>query len=210
VAGARVLRPEDYDFLSNFSTLWAVFVGAILATIGGFTATQLEWYFERKRREKNAALFFGEVLSTLAILIRMAQSTRGRGDPYGPVTSRMLRAARREIDIYDRNRESLLDLRDAEIRARIHTLVLRITMPLDGIFDATQEMGTLQAQIRAPGLDEQGRKDIEARMAIIDGARNVGFDFAVETGEQLMETVKQLEPLAGVSFDNIESIVRNT
>jgi hypothetical protein len=205
-----VLRPEDYDFLSNFSTLWAVFVGAILATIGGFTATQLEWYFERKRREKNAALFFGEVLSTLAILIRMARSTRGRGDPYGPVTSRMLRAARREIDIYDRNRESLLDLRDAEIRARIHTLVLRITMPLDGIFDATQELGTLQTQIRAPGLTDRDRAEIEGRMALVDGARNVGFDFAVETGEQLFETVKQLEPLAGVSFDNIESIVRNT
>jgi hypothetical protein len=205
-----LLQPSDYDFINNFNTLWAVFLGAILATIGGFAATQLEWYFERKRRERNAALFFGEVLSTLAILLRMAQSTRGRGDPYGPVTSRMLRAARREIDIYDRNRESLLDLRDAEIRARIHTLVLRITMPLDGIFDATQEMGTLQTQARLPGLSDQGRADIEARMALIDNARNVGFDFAVETGEQLIESVKALEPLAGVSFDNIESIVRNT
>src|SRR4029078_3785178 len=72
-AGAVLLRPEDYDFISNFSTLEAVFIGAILATIGGFAATQLEWYFERKRRERNAALFFGEVLSTLAMLMRLAR-----------------------------------------------------------------------------------------------------------------------------------------
>jgi hypothetical protein len=68
----------------------------------------------------------------------------------------------------------------------------------------------VQTQIRSPGLTDRDRADIEGRMALVDGARNVGFDFAVETGEQLFETVKQLEPIAGVSFDNIESIVRNT
>ena len=30
------LNPEDLDFISNFNTLWAVFLGAILATLGGF------------------------------------------------------------------------------------------------------------------------------------------------------------------------------
>lgn len=205
-----MLQPEDYDFISNFSTLWAVFIGAILATIGGFAATQLEWYFERKRREKNAALFFGEVLSTLAILMRVAQQSRGRGDPYGPVTLRMLRAARREIDIYDRNRESLLDLRDADVRARIHTLVLRISMPVDGIFDATQEIGFVQNQLRATGLSADDKAELEARLAVIRESRDGGFDFAVEEAELLQKAVKDLEPVAGLSFDGIERVVRRT
>jgi hypothetical protein len=204
-----LLQPDNYDFLSNFSTLSAVFIGAVLATIGGFAATQLEWYFERRRRERNAALFFGEVLSTLAILMRIAQETRGRGDPWGSVTMRMLRAARREIDIYDRNRESLLDLRDAGSRARIHTQVLRITMPIDGIFDATQEIGVMQNQMRGV-LSAADKAEFDARIAIQEESRSGSFDFAVESAALLQSTVKSLEPLARVSFDGIENIVRNT
>jgi hypothetical protein len=203
-------NPDQFDFLSNFSTLWAVFLGAILATIGGFTATQLEWFFERRRRERNSALFFGEVLSTLAIVLKYAESSRKIGDPYGPITVRFLRSARREIEIYDRNRESLFDLRDADIRARIHTLILRLTMPLDGIFDATQELQTLQSQVKSPLLAPEDRKEIEDRIATITSSRDTSFDFVSETGEQLRTAMKQLEPLARHSFDGIEEVVRNT
>ena len=59
------LKPEDMDFISNFNTFWAVFLGAILATIGGFGATQAEWILERKRRERNAAIFFGDRICRL-------------------------------------------------------------------------------------------------------------------------------------------------
>jgi len=203
-------RPETFDFISNLGTLWAVFLGALLATVGGFSATQLEWYFERRRRERNAALFFGEVLSTLILLVKFAQNTRHIGDPYGPITMRMLRSARREIDVYDRNRESLFDLRDAEMRARIHTLVLRLTMPLDGIFDATQEIGLLDAQARSPLLGEAERKDLEERIAAIRATRDTGFDFLDETAQQLRTTVRDLEPVARHTFERIEEIVRNT
>lgn len=204
------MQPADYDFLSNFSTLWAVFIGAILATIGGFAATQLEWYFERKRRERNAALFFGEVLSTVSVLMKFAQDTRGRGDPYGAVTMRMLHATRREIDIYDRNRESLLDLRHGETRARIHTLVLRITMPIDGVFDSTQEIATIQNQMRTSPQTDESRAELESRIAALRESRDGGFDFAVENAALLKDTIKTLEPLAGSSFDDIDLLVRNS
>src|ERR1700760_3069514 len=98
------------DFISNFSTLWAVFLGAILATLGGFAATQMEWYLDRKRRERNAALFFGEVLATLSILLGMAERTTKIGDPFGPITMRMFRSALGEVEIYNRNRETLYDI----------------------------------------------------------------------------------------------------
>ncbi|HEY1709945.1 MAG TPA: hypothetical protein VGG10_16870 [Rhizomicrobium sp.] len=203
-----MLQPEDYDFISNFSTLWAVFLGAILATVGGFAATQIEWFFERRRRERNAALFFGEVLSTLTVLLRIANDTRGRGDPYGPLTMRILRTARREIDIYDRNRESLLDLRDSDIRARIHTLTLRIAMPIDNIFDATQELSVVLNQLRSNTLTDAEKAELEGRVATIRTSRDSGFDFAIEEAESLQTIIAKLEPIARASFKNIETIAR--
>ena len=105
---------DTFGFLTDQSTLIAVVLGAILATIGGFSATVLERYLDKRERERNSALFFGEVLSTLAIIVRFADETKKIGEPYGPVTMRMLRSARSELDIYDRNRETLFDLRDAD------------------------------------------------------------------------------------------------
>ncbi len=203
-------RPETFDFISNMSTLWAVFLGAILATIGGFTATQLEWFFERRRRERNAALFFGEVLSTLGILLNFAENARKVGDPYGPITVRMLRSARREVDIYDRNRESLFDLRDAEVRARIHTLILRLSMPIDGIFDLCQEIGVVQTQIKTPLLNAPDRVELETRLASLVQTRDTSFNFVTEGAQQLRAVIKSLEPLARHNFDGIEKVVRNS
>jgi hypothetical protein len=36
------VRAEQFDFISNLDTLTAVIAGAVLATAGGFIATQIE------------------------------------------------------------------------------------------------------------------------------------------------------------------------
>ena len=59
------MASDTFGFLVDQNTLIAVILGAILATIGGFVATMLERYLDKRERERNAALFFGEVLSTL-------------------------------------------------------------------------------------------------------------------------------------------------
>ena len=41
-------------------------------------------------------------------------------------------------------------------------------------------------------------------------SRDFSFDFAVQNAEQLKITVKELEPVARESFDNIEFTVRNS
>lgn len=203
------LKPEDMDFISNFNTLWAVFLGALLATIGGFGATQLEWILERRRRERNAAIFFGELLTTLNIIVTIAGETRAIGDPYGPITLRMLRSAVKEVDIYNRNRETLFDLRDAEMRARIHSLVLRIVMPADGVFDATNEIVQVQDMLKAPGLAAEQREDMEARLARLRQSRITAFDSMLENSQALKAVVKQLEPIAKYSYENLDKVVRN-
>lgn len=204
------MRPENYDFLSNANTLGAVFIGAILATVGGFIATQLEGFLEHRRRERNAALFFGELLSTMSLILAFAHSARSIGDPYGPITMRFLRATRREIDIYDRNRESLFDLRHHELRARIHTTMLRLTMPLDGIFDASREIAEALASLKNGSLITDAlRKDAEDRLEELRTSRNSSFDFILETDTNVRTLIKDLEPLARHSFEKTDKAVRS-
>ncbi len=201
------MSADNFGFLTDQSTLWAVVLGALLATIGGFVATALERYLDRRERERNAALFFGEVLSTLAIIVSFAQDTRKIGEPYGPITMRMIGSARREIEIYDRNRESLFHLRDAELRARIQTLVIRLTMPLDALIEAAPEKAALQSQLRL-ARDNAEQSHLESRIAEIAARQDTGFTFVLETAAQLKPVIGALEPLAHHSFDRLDRIAR--
>jgi len=202
------LKPEDYDFLSNMSAIWSIVVGALLATIGGLAGSQLEWYFERARREHDSALLFAEVLSTLKILLDLTVDTKKIGDPYGPITLRMLRSARREIDIYERNRENLLALRNGDLRAKIHTTILRLSMPIDGIFDSSQAIDTLSLQLKTPNLPEADRAELEARIATIRETRESSFGFIVEVANsQLKDAVSDLMRYAGPSHEVINRVV---
>ncbi|MBV9330830.1 MAG: hypothetical protein JOZ55_04685 [Alphaproteobacteria bacterium] len=203
------LKAEDFDFITNFSTLWSVILGALLATLGGLAGGQLEWFFESRRRERDAALFFAEVLSTLKIILDLAADTRKIGDPYGPVTLRMLRSARREIDIYERNRETLYTLKKSDLRARVHTIVLRISMPLDGLFDSTTAIDALQAQSKLAGLPEEERIELDHRIAQIKVNRDVGFDFLMEASEGIKSLVQDLGNISREDFQSIERAVRN-
>jgi hypothetical protein len=99
---------DTFGFLTDQSTLMAVILGAVLATIGGFVATATERYLDKRERERNAALFFGEILSTLMVILAFADDTKKVGDPYGPITIRMLRSARRDRYLRSQSREPLL------------------------------------------------------------------------------------------------------
>ncbi|MHB8529009.1 MAG: hypothetical protein ACYC8V_05790 [Caulobacteraceae bacterium] len=131
-----VVRPERLASPQADTTLVAVVVGAVLATVSGIAATMLENSFARRRRERDAALLFGEVLSTLTVLLDIANRARGRGEPYGPVTMRLLAAARRELDIYERNREALVEIRTGRLRLDVHSLMVRLSISIDGLLDA--------------------------------------------------------------------------
>jgi len=202
------LKPEDLDFISNFSTLWAVVLGAVLATLGGFVATQMEWFLEQRRRERNAALFFGEVLSTLNILLGFAANATKIGDPYGPVTLRLFRSVLGEVEIYNRNRETLYDLKNVELRTRIHTLVLRVNMAVDGIFDTTNTIAAIQREIES-GASPEERDKLEKRIAALNESRQGSYEFVLENAEQIKGVIRALEPIAHFSAEDIEKAVRD-
>jgi hypothetical protein len=195
-------------FQSGEETLWAVVIGAVLATLGGFAATQLEAIMRRRERERSAALLFGEILSVLDLITTMANEARGRGEPYGPLTMRLLRAVGREIETYDRNREALYDLRNAKVRSQIHALMVRITLALEGVSDATSQIALADSAAGVTGLDDGARGRTLARLDELFEAREAAFDFAVETVAGVPPIVAVLQPLAKQTFGVYASVVR--
>jgi hypothetical protein len=184
------MRLETGDFGLHTETLLAVILGAVLATLSGLAATQFEAHLRRREREHDAALLFGELLSTLKTLVDRASEFRGRGDPYGQITMRIVRAARRELDIYDRNREALYELRDATIRLRLHGLMVRIGLGLDAVFDPHDA-------ILAAGMGEP-----DARIEELRTARDRGFEFLVESAAEIQTLLIALAKPARRSFDD--------
>ena len=199
---------DTFGFLTDQSTLIAVILGAILATIGGFGASVLERYLDKKEKEQNAALFFGEILSSLAIIIQFADETKKIGDPYGPITMRMLISARNELNIYDRNREQVFSIRDDDLRARLQTLLIRISMPIDGIIDGTEELKRLREKLKAE-RDPEERTELEALIAVGDARREAGYRFIIERSAELKGVIEGLSPIARHSFDRLDRIARS-
>jgi hypothetical protein len=180
------MRLDPLELSPHGETLTAVFVGALLATVSGVLANQLESHFRRRDRERTAALLFGEVLSALRILLEGANRARGIGDPYGAFTLRLLHAARRELDIYERNRESLLDLRDAALRVDVHVLMVSVAMPLDGVIDSIVNGGSSD-----------------------DTMRDRSFSFIMENATKLPALVDRLGTIAHHRFTDFDRIPRD-
>lgn len=195
-------------FQPDTETLLAVVLGAALATVGGFSERQIERAVQRREKERNAALLFGELLGSMRVIMKFADEARGRGDPYGPITLRFVRAVRREAEIYDRNRETLLDLRDAKIRVQITTLVTRLAFSLDGVLDATAEITAAEQNLRSFGLNDPGRAEVEHLIANVKESRKAAFDFAMETAGHARALLTALSPIAKHSFEAAESIAR--
>jgi hypothetical protein len=105
------------------------------------------------------------------------------------------------MDIYDRNREALYDLRDAAIRVRIHGLAIRVAMALDGVLEATPEIAAVELSGKAPGLAKKAKDEIAERLDRMRASRAASFDFALEMAAQIRPVVGELGVLARHSFE---------
>jgi hypothetical protein len=184
------------NFGAPDNTLIAVTFGALLAVLGGFLAARLEAWISRRERERDAALLLGEIVFTFVMILKMAAEARQIGDPYGPITIRMLVGARREADAYDRNRERLTDMRDPLLRIETHKLMLSMTMSLEGILETSQRLEKLPA------------KTSPAAAQALEAQRDGGFDFIIESLTKFEPVMAKLSRTARVSFDGHEAVVR--
>ena len=114
-------------------------------------------------------------------------------------------SAGKEIEIYDRNRESLFDLRHAHLRARIQTLVIRLAMPIESVFDATTEINDYQMKLQSE-IGSGMRAEIESRVANLREQRDSSFEFIMEMAAEIQPIVNDLKPLAGHDFRNADEV----
>ena len=184
---------SPFDAVSDASTLGGVVVGALVATLGSFAASWYERRMFRREREADAALVFGELLRSLGLQIAVLRASHARGDPFGPITIRMARAARREVDIYDRNRERLFMVRDPALRPKTTALVARLTFALDRVLDNTDALAA------APPAAER---------AELAAGRDQAFSFLAECSEELPDVIERFAKLANspVADFDLESI----
>ena len=190
-------------------TVWAVVAGAVLATVGGFVATQLEALMRRHERQRNAALMFGEMLASLETIIDIAGQSRRHGDPYGPVTMRLTRAARRETETYERNRASLYDLRSAEVRIRIHVMMVQLSLALDGVTDATALIAATDASSDTPDDEDSQAQRLSERRDRAASERDIAFAFVLRVAAEIAALVAILQPLAKVNFADLKKFSGN-
>lgn len=187
----------------------AVAVGAVLATAGGFAATQLEAAVRRRERERSAALMFGEILSALQTLAEVARETRLRGDPYGPFTMRLIRAAVRETETYERNRTALYDLHNAEIRIRIHVLMVQVGLALEGVSETSSQIAAVQAMLEEQTPSDDRLATLQARQNSLLEARESAFDFVLTAATEITSLVAALQPIAKVNFEDLKRFSGN-
>jgi hypothetical protein len=147
-------------------------------------------------------------------MTNLAREARGRGDPYGPLTMRLITTCRRDLEVYQRNRERIADISDPEVRSQIYTLMVRISMALDGIVSETEMVATIDQAIetaRAGGNDNKVDGMMRDRGARAT-RRDASFDFMVstmnETWDPLSKRLREISKSPSGSVDEI--IAANT
>ena len=194
-----------YDYIGNLDTLLAVALGAILATSGALIAELIQERLNRRRRERDAARFFGEIISTMDRVLRAALNSQEIGDPWGPVTCRLFRTALREAQIYERNRERLFDIHDMELRRQIHSHMVRKTFPVDAILEYCTDLESIEdtfSATRATMSPEQTAR-LENRAASMRDALAAAQSAVRNQLEETPGICTELEKIAGVSFAGI-------
>ncbi|MEK7266012.1 MAG: hypothetical protein AAB227_07930 [Pseudomonadota bacterium] len=195
------MRQEAFDFVGNLDTLLAVVVGAMLATIGGVVSEHYEDAIERRRRERDAARFFGEILGSIDELVDRAIQSQKFGDPWGPVTMRLFRTAMREAEVYDRNRERLFDIQDMELRTRIHAHVISEIFPLEAIIEGSDRIASITERLDEDlSMTDEKRARLQERLSVWINSRHTGLQFIDGERKKTPDICKGLERLAGVQF----------
>ena len=195
------MRQSAFDFVGNLDTLLAVVIGAMLATIGGLIGEHYEDIIERRRRQRDAARFFGEILGSIDTLIDRALHSQQFGDPWGPVTMRLFRTAMREAEVYDRNRERLFDIQEMDLRSRIHVHVISEIFPLEAIIEGSERIASITEFLEDGGaISPERREKLEARLSVWSNSRRTGLEFVQNERKKTPELCTALEKLARISF----------
>ena len=203
------MRDSVFDYVGNLDTLLAVIIGAFLATSGALVADIIQDRTNRGRREREAARFFGEIITSIDQLVDFSVRSQAVGDRWGSITVRLFQTVLNEIAVYDRNRERLFDIRDMALRSRIHVHILTEAVPLRTIVENAEEMADVERTLAdRPDLPADIADKLRRGIADIRGNMDAALETVQREQRQTPGICKALERLARVKFGREDQIQR--
>ncbi len=198
------MRQPILDYLGSLNTLIAVFVGAILATGGALVAEIIQDRRNRKRRERDAARFFGDILISIDQIIDFAFRSQTIGDRWGNVTIRLYKSALKEASVYERNRERLFDIQDMGLRSRIHRHFLTETFPIEALIESSEEIAAIKAeQILGTKIPKTQKAAQNARIVELQEGLETGLAALQREHALTKDICVELEKLADIKFKSL-------
>ena len=195
------MRPSVFDFIDNLDTLLAVIIGAVLATGGAMVAELVQDRLGRKRKARDAARFFGEILTSVDRVLERAVGSLKFGDPFGSVSKRLFRTASEETSVYERNRERMFDIHDIELRRLIHTHFLEQTVPLVAMLEYWDDVDAIEKELAEDDQMSEARRAAKLNeLEQIKDQRRVALASVVQQRDQTTDISAMLEPLADLKF----------
>jgi hypothetical protein len=195
------MRQSVFDYVGSLNTLIAVFIGAILATGGALVAEVIQERRNRKRREQDAARFFGDILLSIDQIIDFAFNSHNIGDQWGALTLRIYKTALKEASVYERNRERLFDIQDMELRSRIHTHFLTETFPIEALIENSEEIAALEAtHSKSLKMSKRKQDAHKARIKTLVDSRQAGVEALKREHAKTNDICAELEKLAKTKF----------
>ncbi len=195
------MRQSVFDYIDNLDTLLAVIVGALLATGGAMVAELVQDRLGRKRKEREAARFFGEILSSVDSILDFAFDSLELGERWGNVSKRLFRTALNETAIYERNRERLFEIRNIELRRDIHRHFLNETVPLVALLEYWDEVDALEKELKTnDALSPARRQNIKSEIESWATSRESALSGVKERHAETEAICMRLEPLAGLEL----------
>lgn len=195
------MRQSVFDYIDNLDTLLAVVVGALLATGGAMVAELVQDRLGRKRKEREAARFFGEILNSVDRILDFAFDSIERGERWGSVSLRLFKTAFNETSVYERNRERLFEIGDIELRRTIHSHFLVETVPLIALIEYWELIDALNKELsESEHLTETRRQYAIAELEKLTEARLAALESIRGEHAKTESICKMLEPIAGLQF----------
>ena len=198
------MRTSAFDFLSNLDTLLAVFIGAGLATGGALLAEIIQERTNRKRRERDAARFFGDILMSIDQILSFAFHSQGIGDKWGGVSIRLFKTALKEAEVYERNRERLFDILDMDLRGRIHSHFLTETFPIEALIESSEDIASIENTLgRDVKLSKKEADKLNVQLAELFEAREAGLAALKREHAKTDDLCRDMEKIAKVKFNTL-------
>ena len=195
------MRQSVFDYIDNLDTLLAVIVGAMLATGGAMVAELVQDRLGRKRKEREAARFFGEILTSADRVLDRAFSSLEIGEQWGSISKRLFRTALDETAVYERNRERLFDIRDIPLRRAIHLHFLEETVPLVALVETWDEIDEIEKELSSTDLLNSTRQQfLESELTRLHTSRSGALETVKQKHAETDKICKLLEPIAGLTF----------